>query len=249
MALGLRSAPPRSVSALRLLFAVSACQAARLEITGDDANTPSVVFQGVANEEFAVIAGSSGAVNVSSRAYAPDFITSSGTSLDEVGRRLGTIEQDASCSSLLAAQATEIAALRADMATLIAHFKYFPPSLPPPPMPPLAPTQYTGCQTVVTSKYLNPGDDLPSVAAFTPAFSSEALEACWEHIVADRQAGGPCAVRTDSWFSLSDQGHCRCYTGTIDPSTVSTSSNSGAPYSTHSWFRVFNNCQVVPGTG
>lgn len=211
-----------------LLLAASTCMAAEVEIYGtdDDSTRPKLAFKLDSGSEVGAISGSADGLNVSVHTYGTDFVTTSGTSLDAVGRRLDTLEQGASCNSL----ATEIAVLRADMATLIHHFGLNQPPAAPP--PPLVPTQYTSCTEVEA------GFNEPFSYGMPNAGNNYATpERCWSFIMQNRASGGACSTYTGSLFNLGQDGTCMCLT------------SAPTSHTEHGAYKVFSNCQVVAGTG
>lgn len=225
-----------SFCALLLLLSPSTNFAAQLELHSDAAGFGSVSFRGgPANEELTAVIGSADGLNVSSKAYGEDFITSSGTSLDVTGRRLDALEQSSSCTSLITAQASlltsqasEIAALRADVATLLRHFNYLPPSAPPPPAPPLVPTAYS-CSVYYSGFMLG--------GPYSQVGSTADPGACWQLILENRASGGSCI--DTPYFNLEAfhrGGGCLCFTGT----------SSGLSRGN---YQAYGPCEVVAGTG
>ena len=73
----------RSVYAAACLLATGL--AAEIEIRGNEANPPQVVFVDDSSQQLGKVSASVNAINATTTLYAPDFVTADGTSVDDVG--------------------------------------------------------------------------------------------------------------------------------------------------------------------
>lgn len=123
------------------LFSLSA----QVQIASD-ASPASLSFHDDAHNEVGRMTGSVGAINATTRMFAPDMVTEIGVSLNDLGRRLEGVESSSGSQAELQYiresldnQTAAIAQLQASLNIVLGRMLPPPPATPPPPVPPSAP--------------------------------------------------------------------------------------------------------------
>jgi len=111
----LRLRSPLTLGACALFF--TGAYAADLDITGAPEAPARVRFLDAADAEHAVLEGSEGWLNASTRVAAQDFVSANGVSLDALGRRLEDDESLAGLQAVIASQQATIASQQTTIAS------------------------------------------------------------------------------------------------------------------------------------